>query len=402
VVAVLASVLAAGCRHNVGQDVSLDRILYLDVENPFDVPRPSANVTIAIADLIALAKDFSTSCLVLYDGETMVPHQVDDLDQDGAPDVIAFQLTLQPKQRKPLELFYNPGRAIQMKYAPRAHAVIHPELEGPAWESDAVAFRLFADRRNAIGVFAKPEPAVALDRYAKGKEGFRAVQPWGTEVVAVGETLGCGGFGFLKEGAVVRPIETAPAKDRPALRRFAQVVADGPVRAVVRTTIENWVVDGAPRTVRETVTIWGGRRWSVVDLDVGPGWRPAVAVGVTGAKAVPMVRKKEYFYTYGDQSVPMSDTLKPEALGLGILFRQEHFATFLEEARAADAGEDAGFSRAVILNPDADGRLKWTCIAGWARGKLGLRDAAEFETLCETALKDLALQLKIHFRTPVR
>jgi hypothetical protein len=400
VLAAAVALVAAGCkRPGVGQDVPLDQVLEFDIENPHDSARPAANVTVTLADLATSAgKDFSASCLTLYDGNGEVPYQLDDLDQDGSPDVLAFQVSLQPKQRKRLELFYNSGRAIAIKYPPRAHAAVHPELEGPAWESDAVAFRLLLDGRNAIGVFTKPEPVVAIDRYAKSKEGPRTVQPWGTEACPIGETLGCGGFGFLKDGAVVRPVEAPRTKDQPALRRFAQVVADGPVRAIVRVTIDGWVVDGSPRILRVTHTIWGGRRWATCDLEVGTGWRPSVAIGVAGAKDVPMVRKKEYFYTLGDQSLPMSDTRKPELLGLGILFRQEYFASFLGEVKTADAPDDAGFSRAVVLAPDNDGRVKYAYIAAWGRGKLGLRDAAEFEGLCDSALKDLGAPVLVHLK----
>jgi hypothetical protein len=394
---------APACRvSNVGQDVPLDRMVKIEIENPLDTLRPAVNIMIPLADLVAVAKDFTSSSLALYDvdaQDALVPCQVDDLDQDGAPDVLAFQLSFQPKQRKRLDLCYNPGRSVQWRFPSRAHAAVHPELEGPAWESDAIAFRLFQDGRNAIGVFAKPEPSIAIERYAKAKEGSGGVQPWGTDVLAVAETLGCGGFGFVQNGRIVRPLETARTKEQPAVRRFAQVVADGPVRAIVRLTIDNWVVDGAPRTVKAVMTIWAGRRWATCDLDVGAGWRPPVAVGVAGAKDIPMVQKKEYFYTFGAQSLPMSDTKKAEPLGLGVLFKQEHFAAFLEEAKAADAAEDPAFSRAVVLTPDAEGRLRWAYIAAWARGKLGIRDAAEFDTLCESAIRDLATPVRVTIRS---
>jgi len=394
-----AALLPAACkRSGVGQDVPLDRVLEFELENPLEVARPAVNITVSFADLAAVAKEFSASCLTLYDGNAEVPLQVDDLDQDGTPDVLAFQASLQPRQRKRFELFYNAGRSILIRYPPRAHALVSPELGGPAWESDAVGFRLLLDGRNAIGVFAKPEPGIALERFAKSPDGGRTIQPWGADAVPVGETLGCGGFGFLREGVVVRPREAARTKDQPALRRFAQVIADGPVRAIVRVTYDGWVVDGAPRAVRATHTVWGGRRWATCDLDVGVGWRPPVIVGLPGAKDIPLVRKKDYCYTFGSQSLPMSDTMKPDTLGLALIFRQEHFASFLDEAKAQDAAGEDGFSRAVVLTPDAEGRLKWAYVAAWGRGKLGIRDVAEFEGLCDASLKDISVPVLVHLK----
>ncbi len=399
VLSAVAVALAAGCRRpGVGQSVPLDQIVEFDVENPHDFARPAANITLALADLAAAAKGFSAACLTLYDGTNELPYQLDDLDQDGAPEVLVFQVSLKPMERKRLELFYNAGRSLLIRYPARAHAAVHPELEGPAWESDAIGFRLTLDGRNAIGVFAKPEPAITLERFAKSPDPARTVQPWGADVCPLDETLGCGGFGFLKEGAVLRPLSTPRTKESPSLRRFAQIIADGPVRAIVRLTYDGWVLDGAPRTVRATMTIWGGRRWATCDLEVGAGWRPPVAVGFAGSKDIPLVRKKDFCYTFGDQTVPMSDTRKAETLGMGLLFRQEHFASILDEARASDAAEDAGFSRAVILTPDAEGRVKWAYVAAWGRGQLGVRDAAEFEELCNASFKDLTAPPRIHYR----
>jgi hypothetical protein len=400
-VAAAAAILPAACRRSsVGQDVPLDRTLHIEVQNPLDLARPGVNVVVALADIASIAKDFSASCLTLYDGSTEIPYQVDDIDQDSVPDLLVFQTGLMPKQLKRLDLYYNIGRSLLIRYPPRAHAAVSPELGGPAWESDGIAYRLLLDGRNAIGVFAKPEPGIAIERFAKSPDAGRIAQPWGADVCLLGETLGCGGFGFLKEGRVVRPREAARTKDQPALRRFAQVLADGPVRAIVRITYDGWVVDGAPRAVRATHTIWAGRRWATCDLDVGPGWRPPVTVGLAGSKEHPLVRKKDFCYTFGAQSLPMSDTAKPDTLGLALIFKQEHFASFLDEARAEDVEEgDSGFSRAVILTPDAEGRLKWAYMAAWGRGKLGIRDAAEFEGLCEASLRDLGAPIVCHIKS---
>jgi hypothetical protein len=390
--AAVAALAAPSCRRTgYGQDVALDRLLYIEVENPDDVPRAAANIAVPVSDLVRVARDFVPNCVTLYDGNDEVPMQADDTDLDGVADTLAFQVNVPAKGRKRLDLYYNVGRSIVTRYPPRARAGVYPELEGPGWESDAVGFRFTLDGRNAIGVLGKSEPAISLDRCAKDRGAVPQVRPWGMELLAVGETLGCGGFGFLKEGKIVRPVEAV---------RFPQIVADGPARSIVRVTLDRWKVDGAPRTVRATMTIWGGRRWAQCDLDVGPGWRPGVAVGLAASKAIPMAKKKEYFYTFGDQTAPMPDTLRPDPLGMAVFFKQDHFAAFLDEAPAADAAPDAGFSRAVILNPDASGRVKWRYLAAWGRGKLGIRDAASFEALCEAMLQDDAARLRVSYRSP--
>ncbi len=354
----------------------------LEVENPSDGARPAANVAVSLATL----GEVDPLELALFDGASELPLQVDDVDTDGVPDVLAFQVNLASKEHKSLRLEHK----APSRFPKRAHAVVHPEFEGPGWESDVIAYRMYLDGRNAIDVFGKAEPALGLDRYAHSGKSYHEIQPWGVDVLHVGDTLGCGSFGIWANDAIVKPTETLRTKPpNNSLRRFVQVVADGPVRSIVRFIYDNWTLEGAPRKVTSTMTIWAGKRWASNDLEIGSGWIPKVAVGVVSSKEAPVTRKNGFFYTFGVQSDPIGDPKKPEALGLGVVFRNEQMAGFVEEAPTAGALNADDRSRVALLTPDAKGHLSWAYLATWERGSLGIKDAAAMEAQCASTLVEL-------------
>src|SRR6266498_3408740 len=66
----------------------------LEVENPSDGARPAANVAVSLATL----GEVDPLELALFDGASELPLQVDDVDTDGVPDVLAFQVNLASKE----------------------------------------------------------------------------------------------------------------------------------------------------------------------------------------------------------------------------------------------------------------------------------------------------------------
>jgi hypothetical protein len=215
-------------------------------------------------------------------------------------------------------------------------------------------------------------------------------------VLHVGDSLGCGSFGFWVNGAITKPTETLRTKPpNNSLRRYVQVVSDGPVRSVIRFIYDNWVLEDKPRKVMAVQTIWGGKRWAQSDLDLGPGWQPTVAVGVIALKGAPLTRKDGFFYTYGVQSDPISDTKKAESLGLGVAFRKDQLTGFVEEAPTAGALIPDDRSRVALLKPDDKGHLAWAYLATWERGALGIKDAAGMEAQCASAETELTQPVSV-------
>src|SRR4051794_12300995 len=147
------------------------RVLKVAVENSSADDREREDIVLRVADLARVAPDFTPqSCLVTAtDAATVeadarvleaaeLPSQADDLDGDGKLDEIAFQVSLPAHKTRLVTVAYGDGPTIARlhgHYEKRTDAVFSKKFEGPAWESDLVAFRLYFDKRNAIDLFGK-------------------------------------------------------------------------------------------------------------------------------------------------------------------------------------------------------------------------------------------------------
>ncbi|MGD8238060.1 MAG: DUF4861 family protein [Armatimonadota bacterium] len=296
--------------------------------------RAHESVVLSVADLERHATDFNVRCFVLVDpaaepdhekeiGGNDIPSQADDMDGDGQPDEIAFQVDLGPRRSKRVLLYYQPGEAARpMDYVPQTHAHLSQRYEGPGWESNIIAYRLYLDARNATDVFAKTEPTLSLDTFATPGHDYHEPSEAGVDVLHVGDALGVGGFALLRDGRVMRPEVCV---------RAARVVARGPVRAVVEVTYGRWPAGHAGREadVTSRFTIWANHRWTEHRLVVEglKDFRPTTGIVKIDGTGQPVraVRGKGYLGTWGPQSDHGDD------LGLGIVYRTSDLAMSAED-----------------------------------------------------------------------
>src|SRR5260370_27743617 len=106
------------------------------------------------ADAIVTTSDAAT---MEEDARTLqtieLPSQADDLDGDNKYDEIAFQIELKPKQTRIVTIAYGDPATIQRlrgNYPKRTAARFTMKMDGLGWESEANAWRIYFDKRNAI------------------------------------------------------------------------------------------------------------------------------------------------------------------------------------------------------------------------------------------------------------
>ena len=69
-------------------------------------------------------------------------------------------------------------------------------FEGPGWESNKVAYRLYLDWRNAIDIFGKTTEKMVLPQIGlDGFESYHLKQDWGSDILKVGKGMGLGSIG---------------------------------------------------------------------------------------------------------------------------------------------------------------------------------------------------------------
>jgi hypothetical protein len=130
--------------------------------------------------------------------------------------------------------------------------------EGPAWENDKVAFRLYFDVRNAKDIFGKRTSKMMMDTVGVNpKVIYHDLADWGMDILHVVKSLGAGGLALSVPQ--LNGNDTLMRVGGQNVRQtIYEQIADGPVRAIFKITY-NWEVAGKPVQIIEQTSIWGGQ-----------------------------------------------------------------------------------------------------------------------------------------------
>ena len=82
------------------------------------------------------------------------------------------------------------------------------QMEGPGWENENVAFRLYFDERNGIDIFGKKTRNMVLDSVGDVRDGkeqnYHNMADWGMDVLKVGNSLGAGSIALMIGDSIYR------------------------------------------------------------------------------------------------------------------------------------------------------------------------------------------------------
>jgi unsaturated chondroitin disaccharide hydrolase len=244
------------------------KVLKLAVTNPTEQLRAHENITVSVAELKRIAPDLKASSIIVTtsdaatldeDARTLqaieLPSQADDMDGDGHLDEIAFQIELKPKQTRIVTIAYGEAGAIarlRSDYPKRTHAKFTERFEGMGWESDATAWRIYFDKRNAIDLYGKRRPGLYLELFGTPEYDYHEESPFGRDIYKIGDAIGIGSVGALVDGKVVRVSDVDD--------RSWRIISDGPVRSIVELNYKGWKVGGRKVNLTSRMTQWAGKR----------------------------------------------------------------------------------------------------------------------------------------------
>src|SRR5262249_582907 len=216
------------------------KVIKLSVTNPTDQTRLADDVVVTVADLQRLAPDFKAGAVIVTtsDGSTLaedartlqtieLPSQPDDLDGDGKYDEIAFQIDLKPRQTRLVTIAYGDTATMQRlrsDYPKRTAAKFTMKFDGLGWESEATAWRIYFDKRNAIDVWGKRRPGLYLEMFGAPEYVYHWESPLGRDIYRIGDAIGIGAVAALADGKAVRVSDVADRKWR--------IISAGPVRTI--------------------------------------------------------------------------------------------------------------------------------------------------------------------------
>lgn len=195
--------------------------------------------------------------------------------------------------------------------------------EGPAWENDKVAYRLYFDVRNNKDIYGKTTSEMMMDTVgANNKVSYHDLSEWGMDVLHVVKSLGA--------GALALSVPQPEAEDtlirlggKNITKTVYQQIADGPLLAKFTVTY-NWQINEKPIQVKEEISIWGGQYF--YDSKVRVTSAPAGSKLVTGIadfyeNTFDTIHQEKAVigFSYGKQAE------NKDNLGLGVLVNKQNF-----------------------------------------------------------------------------
>lgn len=259
--------------------------------NPSNTPRPDELIVLTRAQIKEKTGAIPPGLApVPYLQDSALPAQLDDLDNDGRWDELAFlvnfsetnelvvHLKLVEEQNYPE---FEPRTNVRLGILGEngvqnvTHATFSAnqlpvplystfQMDGIAWENDKAGFRQYFDGRNARDIFGKTSPKMALDTVGIAQDGslvdnYHVMLSWGRDILAVGNSLGLGGLALQSAGQVHRLGVRLDASKNNINETSYTLITEGPVRSIFKTTYKGWNINGQNYNVYNTITIQAGK-----------------------------------------------------------------------------------------------------------------------------------------------
>jgi len=204
-----------------------------------------------------------------------IPYQLDDLDQDGLWDELVFMSDFAPGEEKTLYLylgFQNNGWQAHRTHAGIGSYVRHTV---PFWEAEDIGWKLWF--HTDIDVFGKRRPVLMSHRlYMDNLDGYgvSTVDPdFGSDIMQVSDSFGGGGVGLFEDSEnpdVVSRSRFTPqypgtnfnAGPKNDSRYAFTVLANGPVRSVIRAKTLNWDSGNGRYELEQIYSAFAGQSFS--------------------------------------------------------------------------------------------------------------------------------------------
>ena len=375
------------------------------VTNPSGEERRAEPVVISIAELRKIAPELRAGALIVTVTHTPdlqqdaaalqateVPSQVDDLDNDGKADELAFQVDLKPHETCVVTITYGePGRIFKIRgeYPAQTDALFARKIEGLGWESQKNAWRIYFDPRNAIDLYGKRRSMLMLKRFATAEFDYHAESADGRDIYKVGDALGIGGLGAWREGKLIKVSDVRT--------RSYRIISTGPVRAIAELTYEGWNAGGAPVTLRTRITQWAGDRgfYQTITTDAGADF--VFATGVPLKKEAPALHssgERTWLGSWGEQVLKPGATATEPIVGTNL-----GAGVVMITPSAAAPGDDP--ANHLLTFSTRGGTASWYTLAAWdqegSNDRLGVGNNQEMQERAAVVTPHAGIQSKDQF-----
>lgn len=334
-----------------------------------------------------------------------VEYQLDDLDQDGLWDELFFMADFAPGETRTFYLYLGHHQRGWNPHHSHAGIGSYMRHTVPFWESENIGWKLWYP--TDIDIYAKRKPQLMAHRlYTENLDGYAVslIDPaLGSDIMDVADSFGGGGIGVFDDpsdpGAVSRPRFTpkslpgnfngGPVSDT----RYAfSLIANGPLRSMVRIKTMNWDSGHGRYELEQTYTAYAHQDYSTARVRFtrfeprAPGARFAVGVRRRGGETL-NVQKGGLVITAAPEIIRNPDdreavqpSMKVDYAGTALAVRDGYRSEYVfSPAR--------GGNHLIRIAPGADHSFEYMIAAGWSEGA-GPKTAEAFAAYAEKAARE--------------
>ncbi len=286
------------------------------------------------------------SAIVTLNGKE-IPSQLDDLDQDGWMDELAFTTNIAKKETQRFTVTLKdelpdkayPARTFaeivlrnpkvkeknkhnyylqELSLNKECYDPYHlPHHHGVAFENELIAMRIYFDERQTIDLYGKYHKGLELKETQFYTDKAQKAAGYGDDILWVGKTFG---FGALRGWDGTNSLMITDVENRDQ-----RIISQGPARTIVEVVDRGWKPQGSKIRMNMTIryTLWAGHRDMDVDVHLS---HPAANVGFSTG-LINVKNSTEFSDKHGlrglwgtDWPAGTSDTInwKRETVGMGI------------------------------------------------------------------------------------
>jgi len=353
--------------------------LSVEVSNSGRMP-VQALATVPVAKARAVAPDFPgrIAFAVVLNGAgsaqpvTIVASQADDLDGDGIPDQFEFPVSLAAGERRRVDIYYSTTLDDSISWPKQVQAK-HSygyNRQVAAIESELIGYRTYG------GFFLDVQAREAGSRglyndfaaYVPPRLNFQK----GRDVLHIGDTLGLGGIFLRRENRLYQPPMNVPDyahKPSPEMVPHYRVIAQGPLRAIIETTLEPWTIDGDIVNLKAQYSIDAAKtfvrcRFEAIPIRVQPSHEYEVGIGIRDLPNESLLPAPGRLIVTGQQNQ------RDGKIGLALYFDEKQFWSSAP-VRTSESSNQAVVSK-TQLKPGQAVSGEYTATAAWSGS--GIKD----------------------------
>jgi hypothetical protein len=395
----------------------------LSVINTSSIALVDKPVTIKRNQLKLIRRGTFFPLIMSAKGDT-IPAQLDDVDGDKKWDELFFVVNLPANATQTYSLqwvdqqpLYVTRTSVRFGKRMRANDPVQPALadtvysrdlpksmgfqryqtDGPSWENDKVGFRHYLDGRNAKDVFGKrmatmsPEN-VGINAAGAVEDNYHVMEPWGRDILAVGNSVGIGGVALVKGDSIMRLGVTVDDSVNNIEKTTFRIVSEGPVRSLLNFKYHNWTPVNWPYNVEEMVSIWPGMYAYSNSVKVsGAKNGENLAIGIVsinatnppteikvGNKWIALVSHEKHTYN------------KEWWLGLALILPTDAYLGFIEAPKTGKLS-NSFLAKLKITNKS----INYYAVTGWEMSDKGFKDPVYFQQYVENLAKQISAEVKV-------